>query len=375
MLQILLWWFTTKVSASHSGSGAHGSRGQNNCNSSSSSSSQHAASSLCDEIVSLWRLAALNPALAPIQRDDLSTQLKDWHMLAIDKVRKARTNSVGGAAGGGGNQQNAGGNNAGIKKADIEIFPGFKPALEACQLDWTDYVIFGVTYMEKHPPNWRFTFGRALDMVGGGGKAGGGKGMGGRVHHMPSQVSGVGMKHPPDMHAHLAAYIKSQEYRLTMENGGGRMRGGGGVSLAPEAQPVAADAAYSSSSEGFCENDTGGGAMPPPPPHPPRREVQPAPDSDSDLGAELDPQHGGRAKHKAASSSPDICMPDVPMAKIVKAVEVKAADVQQQQLAAVAAAAAGLQVPPAAAAARVPGDASESDEYQVRSVVYFFEAY
>lgn len=34
------------------------------------------------------------------------------------------------------------------KKDDIELFPGFKPAYEVTQIDWTDYSIDGVTYSE-----------------------------------------------------------------------------------------------------------------------------------------------------------------------------------------------------------------------------------
>ena len=29
---------------------------------------------------------ALNPALSPVQRDDLRSQLETWHIMALDKV-------------------------------------------------------------------------------------------------------------------------------------------------------------------------------------------------------------------------------------------------------------------------------------------------
>lgn len=57
--------------------------GGNNAN-----SAQNAASSLCDEIVTLWRLVALNPRLSPVQRDDLRSQLETWHIMSLDKVNK-----------------------------------------------------------------------------------------------------------------------------------------------------------------------------------------------------------------------------------------------------------------------------------------------
>ena len=62
------------------------------------SSSQNAASSLCDEIMTLWHLAALNPSLSQMQRDDLCAQLKDWHIVTIDKVRRARNTTMTGGA-------------------------------------------------------------------------------------------------------------------------------------------------------------------------------------------------------------------------------------------------------------------------------------
>lgn len=128
--QILVWWFNTKVLL-HSGNNSHSGRGGINSN---TNASQHACASLCDEIVVLWRHAALNPALSPQERGILSNRLKDWHMKTIEKVCKAR----------GGN--NNGGN--GVRKSDIEIFSGFKLAIEACLLDWEDYLIQGVTYSD-----------------------------------------------------------------------------------------------------------------------------------------------------------------------------------------------------------------------------------
>jgi hypothetical protein len=82
--QIMVWWFNTKV-ALHNGSSGHG--GKHSVNS-STHASQHACSSLCDEIVVLWRLAALNPGLSPEERELLQTQFKQWHLKIIEKVCK-----------------------------------------------------------------------------------------------------------------------------------------------------------------------------------------------------------------------------------------------------------------------------------------------
>lgn len=68
--------FVVKVSFDDvlgSGGGKH-----NNVNS-NTHASQHACSSLCDEVVVLWRLAALNPGLAPSERDMLHNQVKIKH--------------------------------------------------------------------------------------------------------------------------------------------------------------------------------------------------------------------------------------------------------------------------------------------------------
>ncbi|XP_046667427.1 zinc finger SWIM domain-containing protein 8 homolog isoform X2 [Homalodisca vitripennis] len=127
--QILVWWFYTKVAlhAGYSGGGG-GKHGSVNSN---SQASQHACSSLCDEIVVLWRLAALNPAISPSQRNVLRFQFKDWHLKVIEKVTK---------------RESLGTRQGHNKLNPLEVFSGFKPAVEACFLDWDDYPLPGITY-------------------------------------------------------------------------------------------------------------------------------------------------------------------------------------------------------------------------------------
>lgn len=137
--QILIWWFMTKISSNSSNQ----TRSSTN---SSASITQHAASSLCDEIVILWRLAALNPKLSPIQKDDLCTKFKEWHISTVEKVKRAK---------------NSGGTN--LKKSEMENFAGFKPGIEACQLVWDDYTIPGITYSDKQQLCLRYRFNRNLD--------------------------------------------------------------------------------------------------------------------------------------------------------------------------------------------------------------------
>lgn len=143
--QILVWWFNTCL-ALHSGGGAGKHAGAN----SNTHASQHACSSLCDEIVVLWRLAALNPGISPEERLLLEKKFVDWHTKIIEKVRlklfgllsrlgrllksrflfqvtKVRGNVLMG-------------NNAN------NVFPGFNPAIQSCRLDWEDYPLPGITY-------------------------------------------------------------------------------------------------------------------------------------------------------------------------------------------------------------------------------------
>lgn len=86
-LQILVWWFFTKVALHNGfGGGIGGGGGKHSNVNSNSHASQHACSSLFDEIVILWRLAALNPGISPEERKSLQQQFKEWHLKVIDKV-------------------------------------------------------------------------------------------------------------------------------------------------------------------------------------------------------------------------------------------------------------------------------------------------
>lgn len=145
--QILIWWFNTKVAllSGNSGYGGGGGGKHNNVNS-NTHASQHACSSLCDEVVVLWRLAALNPGLAPQERDMLHSQFTTWHMKILEKVSKCRNSS----------QSNS--NKTGTLKMDLEVFTGFKPAIEACYLDWDDYPMPGITYTQDINPMYHCPF-------------------------------------------------------------------------------------------------------------------------------------------------------------------------------------------------------------------------
>lgn len=124
---IILWWFQTKVSH-QTGSSGHG---KINSSQSNALATQHGCSSICDEIVSLWRLASLNPSFSSAERDGFYQLLKDWHVNTLERVWKSKAN----------NSSTTNSNNNNNKKTDFEIFAGFKPAMEACLLDWDDYLV------------------------------------------------------------------------------------------------------------------------------------------------------------------------------------------------------------------------------------------
>ncbi|KRT86467.1 hypothetical protein AMK59_1153, partial [Oryctes borbonicus] len=147
--QILVWWFNTKVALLNGSSGYGGGGGgkHNNVNS-NTHASQHACSSLCDEVVVLWRLAALNPGLSPQERDMLHNRFTTWHFKIIEKVSKCRNSSN--------SQSNP--NKNGSLKIDLEVFTGFKPAIEACYMDWDDYPMPGITYTEDANPMYHCPF-------------------------------------------------------------------------------------------------------------------------------------------------------------------------------------------------------------------------
>ncbi|XP_064071509.1 zinc finger SWIM domain-containing protein 8 homolog isoform X2 [Vanessa tameamea] len=149
--QIIVWWYSTKAAlVAWGGGGKHGAAGN--------SAAQHACSSLCDEVVILWRLAALNPGLAPHERDTLHEQFAQWHTKVLEKVAKNRNNHI-----------NTSSSHPRHSRAhshppyingisESEVFPGFHPAMEACFLEWDDYQIPGVTYTKDLNPLYHSPF-------------------------------------------------------------------------------------------------------------------------------------------------------------------------------------------------------------------------
>ena len=82
--QVLVWWFDSRSQLSgNSSSHSHGNRG--NTNAASTEATKHACAGFCDELVSLWRLAVLNPKLSDEERGEIKVQLLEWHQKVIEK--------------------------------------------------------------------------------------------------------------------------------------------------------------------------------------------------------------------------------------------------------------------------------------------------
>ena len=58
---------------------------------STSQACQNACASMCDEVVTLWKLAALNPCISPEERETLKQRLVQYHKTVIEKVSNGIT--------------------------------------------------------------------------------------------------------------------------------------------------------------------------------------------------------------------------------------------------------------------------------------------
>ena len=86
--QVMIWWFDSRSQASgNSLSHSVGNRG--NTNAASNEATKHACAGFCDELVSLWRLAVLNPKLTDAEREEMKLQLQEWHDKALARGGQA----------------------------------------------------------------------------------------------------------------------------------------------------------------------------------------------------------------------------------------------------------------------------------------------
>jgi hypothetical protein len=109
-------------------------------------STQYHAASLCDEIVQLWRMAALNPKLKDFEKEQLNALLQLYHRTSVSRIWKIINNMS--------NEQtlpyviiDKKGNRLTTENASFKRnhFPGFVVALEACQINWA---LVGLQHVE-----------------------------------------------------------------------------------------------------------------------------------------------------------------------------------------------------------------------------------
>ncbi|GMT24008.1 hypothetical protein PFISCL1PPCAC_15305, partial [Pristionchus fissidentatus] len=144
---MLIWWLV--ASLQQSGRWAHSSDRKSNPLMTNYEVPQLCAAALCDEMVSLWRVAALNPALTPEERRQLAGFIQLYHKTAVERLWLL-IDSMGFK--GGKNMEShsniislliattVNGDRASLSTAtarfSLECFPGFYPALQACHLCW-----------------------------------------------------------------------------------------------------------------------------------------------------------------------------------------------------------------------------------------------
>ncbi|XP_061767029.1 zinc finger SWIM domain-containing protein 8 isoform X2 [Nerophis ophidion] len=133
--QIISWWYSVRTSASHSSASGHTGRSNGQ-----SEVAAHACASMCDEMVMLWKLAVLDPAVSPCRRLELASQLKQWHLKVIEIVKRGQH-----------------------RKSLDKLFLGFKPAVESCYFNWqVAYPLEGITFCSTDKKTNTFCWPRGM---------------------------------------------------------------------------------------------------------------------------------------------------------------------------------------------------------------------
>ena len=130
-------------------------RGTNGLKPHNTSLVQQASSALCDEIVQIWRLIALNPRLNNEERNSIYMKLCTWHLAIIERIcrQKTTTTNISTTTNGVYTSPTINSNNdrtLNQKRRDIDIFPGFLPAIEICQIDWNNCPYYPNIIEENH---------------------------------------------------------------------------------------------------------------------------------------------------------------------------------------------------------------------------------
>jgi hypothetical protein len=108
-----------------------------------------ACANLMDELVSLWRIACLNPLLpasANITDSDSSSdnrelyreQLIQWHQSVYERVKRSSATAPGTS-------------NGSSRRHDLfDLFSGFLPAIYACDMTWDLFDFHSVIVFKQH---------------------------------------------------------------------------------------------------------------------------------------------------------------------------------------------------------------------------------
>ena len=138
--------------------GLNNTRNSNNAGTSSSANNcltppvHQACASLMDEIVTLWRIACLNPLLNDHEeKETFREQLTQWHQGVVERLRKFCTQILNNNTNANSNiwssvsattaSNLASANNIEklLKRLDMDLFSGFLPAVSACEMNWQDF--------------------------------------------------------------------------------------------------------------------------------------------------------------------------------------------------------------------------------------------
>ncbi|CAK8682764.1 unnamed protein product [Clavelina lepadiformis] len=111
--QVAVWWYNVRTSSSYLQSGSSGHSSHRPSNNNSGEIAQHAAASMCDEMVALWRLVILDPSHSVAARMHLKSKLLFFHDKTLEIIKRGK-----------------------YKENQLALFPGFKPAIDACSFDW-----------------------------------------------------------------------------------------------------------------------------------------------------------------------------------------------------------------------------------------------
>jgi hypothetical protein len=123
--QIIHLWFLIKVSPLYNERGNYNQRQHNHNHNHHTPPVHQACASLLDEIVSLWRIACLNPIHSIENKTIFKDLLTNWQKQSYEKLRKYCNSAP--------DKLHL------LRRLDPELFSAFQPAIDACQMTWSRF--------------------------------------------------------------------------------------------------------------------------------------------------------------------------------------------------------------------------------------------